>query len=371
MATVIQDLYVHRGQSVWLNNVSHSLLNNRTMKDYVHAGLRGIHFTFNTLAEELRTPSFNAHITAARSDHETTEEILDELIIDDVQKAADTVFHIYDVTKGFDGYVAVDVNPHLVDNPKEFAKECIRLFKQVRRPNVMFNVPACDNLFNPIENLLADGININVTHIFSQKQYIEASHSYLRGLKRFTMSGGIPRTLCSIASVHIQPMNTILDKVISEALAQEQNDATKHHLSSMQGNGIVTTCAIIYKTFRELFSSQEFNEVQQKGITHIQRLLWNTTHFTNNTTPDTEFVTNGLTHNTINLLATNAFEELLELNALPDDVPVNSAYAQEMCDFQEEFTDQLHEECKSILKDNIAAMKKTYDTIIARIEKKK
>ncbi|MDH5174121.1 MAG: transaldolase, partial [Elusimicrobiota bacterium] len=173
MATTTIEKLAEFGQSVWLDSISRSLIKSGRLKEMVDMGLSGM--TSNPTIFDKAISSSNDYdekICELYAAGKSIFEMYDDITIWDVQDAADIFMPVYEKTNGLDGYVSLEINPKLALDTKETIEEGRRLYEKANRPNVMFKVPATDAGFGAIEKLLAEGININITLIFSLEQYI-------------------------------------------------------------------------------------------------------------------------------------------------------------------------------------------------------
>ena len=228
------------GQSIWLDYISRPLLENGTLKKWVDAGLRGMTSNPTIFNQAISsTTDYDDQIIALHEKGKSTFEIYDDLTIRDVQQAADFFKPIYEKTKGLDGYVSLEINPKLAMNVDESIKEGKRLFQKTARANVMIKVPSTHAGFPVIEELLAGGIPVNVTLIFSLEQYKETTKAFLKGLNRFWEAGGDLARIRSVASVFVSRIDTAIDKLLDEKITQTKETAIKSKLESLKGKAAV------------------------------------------------------------------------------------------------------------------------------------
>jgi len=188
--TVIQEL-CETGQSIWLDNINRSMIESGKLKELINQGLRGM--TSNpTIFDKAISAStdYDEEILQLSKGEKTTFQIYDDLTIKDIQDAADLFLPTYQETDGLDGYVSLEINPHLAFYTNETIEEGKRLYQKVNCPNVMFKVPATDEGFKAIEELISSGISVNVTLIFSLEQYIKTAQAYISGIKRLLENNG-------------------------------------------------------------------------------------------------------------------------------------------------------------------------------------
>ena len=219
------------GQSIWLDYISRSLIKSGKLEELIKSGLRGMTSNPTIFEKAIKgSRDYDEEIARFASAGKSTFEIYDEITVRDIQDAADIFRPVYEETKKLDGYVSLEVNPLLANDTAKTIKEAKRLHGKVNRPNVMFKVPSTDQGFSAIEELVASGMNVNITLIFSLEQYNRTARSFLRGIERFINTGGIPDNIRSVASVFVSRIDTLIDKLLDEKISGETDNAKKEHL---------------------------------------------------------------------------------------------------------------------------------------------
>ncbi len=193
------------GQSLWIDNISRSMIVNGKLRNLIDQGLRGQTSNPTIFKQAIASSSdYDAKIQELANAGKTTFEIYDELTIKDVADAADIFRPVYTKTAGLDGYVSLEINPQLANETEAQLKEGLRLWKKLNRPNVMIKVPATKNGLGVVEGLIAQGVNVNVTLIFSTEQYMQVAWAYVRGLEKLAAAGGDLNKVHSVASVFVK-----------------------------------------------------------------------------------------------------------------------------------------------------------------------
>ena len=173
------------GQSLWIDNISRSMITSGRLKSLIDQGLRGQTSNPTIFKQAISTSNdYDVKIQQLTEVGKSTFEIYDELTIKDVQDAADLFRGVYESTKGLDGYVSLEINPKLGNELEAQLKEGMRLWQKLNRPNVMIKVPATKNGLGVVEGLIAQGINVTVTLIFSAEQYQQVAWAYIKGLNQ-------------------------------------------------------------------------------------------------------------------------------------------------------------------------------------------
>ncbi len=247
------------GQSIWLDYINRPMLENGELKGRIANGLRGMTSNPSIFQKAIGTThDYDREIIRLKSEGKSTFEIYDALTIKDIQDAADCFKGVYDQTNGLDGYVSLEINPLLATKVEEQKKEGIRLYKKVNRPNVMIKVPSTVQGVSVIEELIAEGINVNATLIFSLKQYEQTAKAYLNGLKRLKAKGGNLSKIHSVASVFVSRVDAVIDPLLKSKIALAKDGVEKQKKSALLGKAAVANCRIIFEKYKEIFSTDEF-----------------------------------------------------------------------------------------------------------------
>ena len=214
-------------------------------------------------------------------------EIFERIEVEDIRMTADQLRPIYDRTNGHDGYVSIEVSPHLACDTNASITEARRLWQDVGRPNLMVKIPATVEGMGAIEELTAEGINVNVTLIFSVSQYEEVIEAYLRGSQRNPNA----RRVFSVASFFVSRVDTAVDKALEEI-------GTGRALA-LRGKAGIANARLAYRWFRDVFSGTRFQELSQKGV-RVQKPLWASTGTKNKQYSDVLYIENLIGPDTIN-----------------------------------------------------------------------
>lgn len=353
------------GQSVWLDYISRPLIETGKLKSLIDEGLRGMTSNPSIFNQAIGTTSdYDQKITQLKKQGKTNFEIYDELTIKDIQDAADIFKPVYDKTTGLDGYVSLEINPLLAKKIDEQAKEGIRLFKKVNRPNVMIKVPSTSEGFPVIEELIAQGINVNVTLIFSLRQYEQTAASYLKGLKRLATKTNDLSKVRSVASVFVSRIDTVIDKLLEEKIAKGEAQ-----LKSLLGKAAVANSRIIFEKSKEIFSSNEFKELEKKGA-NIQRVLWGSTGTKNPAYSDIKYVTELIAKPTVNTIPESTLKAFMDHGAVKDAFTSNVKESVETIASLRKLGIDIDQINAKLLEDGCIAFNQAFESLLASIEKK-
>ncbi|MSO23962.1 MAG: transaldolase [Acidobacteria bacterium] len=265
------------GQSVWLDNISKAILNSGELKKLIDEdGLRGV--TSNpTIFEKAINGSrdYDAALKQMARAGSTVDEIYEALVIDDIRRATDLFRPLFRASEGLDGYVSLEVSPKLANETQRTLEEARRLWAKVDRANVMIKVPATPAGIPAIEQLISEGINVNVTLMFSMEHYVRVAEAYVRGLEARARNGET-LAVASVASFFVSRVDSLIDKQLEERLARATNANEKQELESLLGKTAIANSRLVYQKFKKLFGRRTFLDLKEKGA-RVQRPLWAST----------------------------------------------------------------------------------------------
>lgn len=282
------------GQSVWFDNISRKMLKENELKNLVESGeVKGV--TSNPAIFEKAIGSGNDYDEQIKNyliknPSATPKEIFEEVAVKDIQDACDILRKVYDETKGVDGYVSIEVSPDLAYKTNETIEEARKLNAAVNRPNVMIKIPATQEGMPAIKQMISEGVNINVTLIFGQKEYEQVVEAYISGLEEREKNGGKIDNISSVASFFISRIDSAVDKAL-----EEKNNKI------LQGKIAIANAKIVYEKSEELFGSERFNKLKANGA-RIQRLLWASTSTKNPSYKATIYVDELIGADTVNTM---------------------------------------------------------------------
>ena len=290
------------GQSVWCDTISRTLLDSGELRRLIaEDGLRGVTSNPSIFEKaidggteydrEIRTMA-RAGFSAAR--------IYEVLAIQDIQGAADQFRALFETTGGGDGYVSLEVSPHLAYRTRETVEEARRLWKAVARPNVMIKVPATPAGMPAIRQLLGEGINVNVTLMFSMEHYLQVAEAYLQGIETLVASGRTAPA-ASVASFFVSRVDTVVDKLLQDLEPAAGSAAERKRCRELQGRAAVANARLVYQKFREIFGGSRFLGLKRQGF-RVQRPLWASTSTKNPRYRDVLYVETLIGSDTVNTM---------------------------------------------------------------------
>nr|MDQ3805112.1 bifunctional transaldolase/phosoglucose isomerase [Acidobacteriota bacterium] len=289
------------GQSIWYDNIRRAMLTTGDLRQKVEEDdLRGV--TSNpTIFEKAITGSsdYDEQLRALVGAGKGVAEIYEELVVEDIARAADILRPVYDRTEGLDGYVSLEVNPRLAYDTRGTIDEATRLFRRLGRPNVMIKIPAAQEGLPAIEESIYRGVNINVTMIFSIENYEQVAEAYVRGLERRAAEGQPVGRIASVASFFVSRVDTAVDADLEFRARHAPTPEEKKRLESLLGRAAVANAKLAYQKFKGIFHGGRFAALKAKGA-QVQRPLWASTGTKNPGYSDVLYVDNLIGPETVN-----------------------------------------------------------------------
>ena len=302
------------GQSIWYDNISRALIMGGGLKKLVTEGLRGV--TSNpTIFEKAIAGSddYDAQIReiVKGSPALGAGEIIQALMVRDIQMATDVLKPVFDQTKGLDGYVSVEVTPNKARNTSATLEEVRQLWATINRKNLMIKIPATKEGLPAIESAIREGININVTLIFSVERYREVANAFLAGLEARVRDGKAVAYVASVASVFVSRIDTLVDDMLQKKMGTAKDANEKECLQVLLGKAAVANTRMVYQAFRELFEGPRFNELRARDAT-VQRPLWGSTGTKNPAYSDLLYVETLVGPHTVNTVPPATYDAIMK-----------------------------------------------------------
>ena len=305
VSNTIQKLY-EQGQSIWCDNLGRGMIDSGELQHWIDLGVVGV--TSNpTIFMKAITGStdYDAVFKRLLAEGRSGMGLYEGLVLPDVADAADILRPIYDRTNGVDGYVSLEVDPKLAYNTDETIAEARRLFGTLDRPNVLIKVPATDEGVPAIETLIGEGINVNVTLVFSIAMYENVMRAYIDGLQRLDSVGGDLSKVISVASFFVSRVDTLVDKLLKE------KHPPRTDIEDLLGMAAIANAKLAYARFEQVFDpTGEFAALAVRGA-RVQRPVWASTSTKNPDYPPTKYVDGLVGPNTVNTLPPHTIDAAL------------------------------------------------------------
>jgi transaldolase len=297
------------GQSIWLDYIRRGLLDDGGLERMItELAVRGV--TSNPAIFEqaiVASRDYDVALERLAAEGATVAEAYEALVIEDIQRAADIFREIYDSSAGADGYVSLEVSPELAYDAQGSLEEARRLWAAVNRPNLMIKIPGTAECGPAIEELLREGINVNVTLLFSRESYDRVIDAYLRAMERRVAEGKPLERIASVASFFVSRVDAAVDELLQRKLGEASEDVDRARVASLLGKAAIANAKLAYELFRERFTSERFAALAALGA-QVQRPLWASTSTKNPAYRDVIYVEELIGHDTVNTVPLQTLE---------------------------------------------------------------
>ena len=361
------------GQSIWTDNISRELITSGELARAVEdGGVMGL--TSNPTIFQHAISNSEQYNDLIRDHLDlSANELYERLAIRDIQDAADILRPVYDRTGGADGYVSFEVSPLLAyDKPEQTINEAKRLFTEVDRPNVMIKIPATPAGIPAIEASIAAGINVNVTLIFSIKNYEEVAEAYIKGLEKRLESGESVEQVASVASFFVSRIDVMIDTMLENNIRAATGRDLDRVASNRKllGQAGIANARLAYHSFQRLFEVTRFTKLREAGAM-VQRPLWASTGTKNPAYPDTMYVDNLIGKHTVNTLPPATLEAFTDHGTVAETITNDVNKAADIMDMLAEINIDFDQITHQLQTDGVEMFIDSFEALIAEVEAKR
>ncbi|HZG51748.1 MAG TPA: bifunctional transaldolase/phosoglucose isomerase [Pyrinomonadaceae bacterium] len=360
------------GQSIWYDNIRRAMLASGDLRKKIEEDdLRGV--TSNpTIFEKAITGSsdYDEQLRSLVEAGKSVPEIYEDLVADDIGRAADILKPVYDKTGGLDGYISLEVNPGYAYKTQETIEEAERLFKRLGRKNVMIKIPAAQEGLPAIEESIYRGVNVNVTMIFSIENYVQVAEAFIRGLERRDAEGRPVDGIASVASFFVSRVDTAIDADLEAKARHAATPEEKARLEGLMGRAAIANAKLAYVKYKEIFHGERFAALKAKGA-QVQRQLWASTGTKNPKYSEVLYVDNLIGAETVNTVPPATYTAIREKGrvalTLEEGLDECRALVREL----DEIGIDLKAVTEKLQKDGLSSFVASFDTLAASIESKR
>ena len=357
------------GQAIWLDYIRRSFITSGELQRLIDLGLRGMTSNPSIFDKAIaQSRDYDEDLLPLINEEKAEEEIFLALAIEDIQQAADLFLPLYQQTRGEDGYVSLEVNPKLAHDTQATIEEAQRLWSLVDRPNLMVKIPATKEGLPAITETLRQGINVNVTLIFSLQRYAEVMAAYIAGLRDRLDAGQSLEQIASVASFFVSRVDTKVDKQLEDIIRQEGQQARL--AASLLGKAAIANAKIAHSQFRSVFEGKGFADLKNHGA-RLQRPLWASTSTKNPQYSDILYVQELIAPHTVNTVPQETLEFFVDHGevrlTLEDDLDQARIALQSLADLgisMDQVTQELEDE-------GVAAFAKSFESLMGSIKEKR
>ncbi len=312
---------INLGQSIWYDKIQRCIIQNGALREMIQRGeIRGLTSNPCSFRDAIaHSNDYDTAIAPMALAGWTAEKIYTQLSIEDIRNAADLFTALYVQTEGNEGFVSLEINPALFYDAKNIIDEAKRIWTAVNRPNLMVKIPATAEGLQAAKQLTADGLNINLSMIFSEETYRQAAEAYLSGLEERIAAGKSISKVHAVTSVYVCWIDAKADPLLTEIIAN--GDETQSRIASeIKGTVGIALCRKIYRQFEQLFRSDRFKKLEERGAKR-QRPLWAGTRCIANHNPGTRYIDALIGENTICTVDPETLEAVLDRGKITTGLP--------------------------------------------------
>ncbi len=296
------------GQSLWLDDLHRSLITSgeltRMIEEDALCGLSSNPTIFEKAMDE--SDEYQDMLEAPESEGIDSKTLYERIAVRDVQEAADVFRPVHLTTRGRDGYVSLEVSPRLARDPQGTLSEARRLWQMVARENALIKIPGTPEMIPVIQQLISEGINLNITLIFTQRAYGQVAMAYLGGLESLAQAGGDLSKVASVASIPIRGLDAAIEAWIAERRQDACAPKELEMLAAISGHVAVANAKLLYQKYREILSGDRWQSLCLKGA-EPQRLAWISTAMIDPEYSDVYYAEALIGPDTINAMAPDTF----------------------------------------------------------------
>jgi len=360
------------GQSIWFDSISRSLVTTgeleRMMEELAVTGITS-------------NPSIFEKAISAGSDYDNdirdaaargldNHELLTDLFIKDIKKAARILLPVYEKTWGRDGFVSIEVNPLLARDVKGTIREAQALHSSIDMPNILIKVPATVEGVEAVEELLYDGLNINITLLFSVERYVEVAKAYVRALERRLKEKLPVKGIFSVASFFVSRVDTLFDTVLQEMAEKTEDEEKKAALLGLVSRVAVANAKLAYIRHGEIFRDDNFGALREAGAGE-QKLLWASTSTKNSAYSDVKYVEELIGKDTINTIPLNTMLAFKDHGKVAPTLASDLDHARAVMDSLEGLGVDYRALTDKLEADGVKAFADSYESLLAGVMAKK
>lgn len=360
------------GQSVWLDYISRSLIDKGELLRFIeHDHVKGVTSNPSIFEKSIaKTNDYEHEIEElCRKDVPNAQVLYENLAIKDIQEACDLLRQTYEKTHGLDGFASLEVSPHLAFQTEETIKEGIRLAHQVDRPNLMIKVPGTTEGMGAIRTLIGEGINVNVTLLFSLSAYKNAAQAYLLGQNDRHQRGLPMDCVQSVASFFISRIDSKLDPLLERIIRESTDTKQVAWAKELVGTIAVANAKMAYSSFLEIYQSDMARSLMRQGL-HPQRLLWASTSTKNSRYSDVLYVESLIGENTVNTMPLETLHAFRDHGKAQSSLCTDIERAHAAFHHVSALGIDFEHHCQDLLREGVQLFTDAFDQLLSAVDQK-
>ena len=355
----LQRLHAEQDQSPWLDFIDRRVIDSGRLAELVGEGIRGLTSNPTIFAKAVASGQYDELIRREIAAGHETRRIFEEIEVADLGDAADILRSVYDASDGADGFVSIEVEPDLADDSARTLERARHLWGRLARPNVLVKIPATLPGLPAIEAAIADGININITLMFSVEVYRAVARAYIAGLRQRRAAGGEIGRIASVASFFVSRVDTKVDKTL-DAIGTEAALAAR-------GRAAIANAKMAYQAFGEIFGGAEFADLRAAGA-GVQRCLWASTSTKNPAYRDVMYAEELIGPQTVDTLPTETITAFLDHGAVRRTLDVGLEEAQASLRAVEAEGISMETVTDELIAEGVAAFTRSFEDLMGVID---
>jgi transaldolase len=361
-SNALQRLFAEQDQSPWIDFIDRDLISSGKLETMVGDGIRGLTSNPTIFAKAVATGQYDDLVRSEIAAGDGARQIYEEIAVADVGDAADVLRRVYDDAGGADGFASIEVEPDLADDADATLARARELWSRLERPNVFIKIPATEAGIPAIENAIAEGININVTLMFSVDIYRRVARAYVAGLRRRLTAGEDVSRVASVASFFVSRVDTKVDKELDEIGTPEALAA--------RGKAAIANAKMAYAAFGEIFGGDEFADLRAAGA-RVQRCLWASTSTKNPEYRDVLYVEELIGPQTVDTMPIETITAFLDHGKLERTLDAGLDEARQALRDLEANGISMRRVTDELITEGVASFAKSFDELIETIESKR
>lgn len=358
------------GQSIWLDYTRRDLVQNGELRRLIEEdGLRGM--TSNPAIFEkaiIGSQLYEEDIRTMTLNGESPERLYEALSQHDIQGAADEFRSVYDKTAAADGYVSLEVNPHLAHDTKGTVAEARRLWHALNRPNVFIKVPATAEGLPAIQELTSEGININITLLFGLPRYRQVAEAYIAGIEERLAQGKPVGRVASVASFFLSRIDTLIDPILQKLI--KRNGPEAEIAGKLRGEVAISSAKVAYQNYKERFRGERFQKLADRGA-RVQRLLWASTSTKNPDYGDLQYVEPLIGADTINTVTIETLDAFRDHGKPRASLGQDFEQARHLLERLPELGINIHQETQQLEDEGVEKFNQAFDKLLAALAERR
>jgi transaldolase len=362
MTNALQRLHAEQDQSPWIDFIDRDLLTSGKLEQMVADGIRGLTSNPTIFAKAVATGQYDELIRREIDAGDDARRIYEEIAVSDVGDAADVLRRVYDESNGTDGFASIEVEPDLADDSDATLARARELWLRLEKPNVFIKIPATEAGIPAIEGAIAEGININVTLMFSVDVYERVARAYIAGLRKLHERGADLSRVASVASFFVSRVDTKIDKELDEL-------GTRGALEA-RGKAAIANAKLAYESYQRIFGGDEFADLRAAGA-QVQRCLWASTSTKNPDYRDVLYVEELIGPETVDTMPLDTIKAFMDHGNIERTLDRDLDGARQAIREVEAQGITMQRVTDELIVEGVASFAKSFDELISTIESKR